>query len=228
MRRKSLLNGCVVLAIMTLLIGSEWEIYNKESSVQIESRRLIQNGVCYVQPTISELAPAPESGDDYKEFFVTPNPVTVGEEKKTNCLSGVNKDNIKKYKYNFSKKETKILQRIVEAECTSQSLEAKKNVASVVINRVYGKGFPDTIKGVVFQHKGNRYQFSPVKDGRYYMISITKETIKAVDEVLVDGVINDALYFANESDIKSLRTQKWFRENLIFLFEDDSGHSFYK
>jgi spore germination cell wall hydrolase CwlJ-like protein len=125
--------------------------------------------------------------------------------------------------YSFSDKEVLILERITEAEATGQSSAAKKNVCSVIINRVESDKFPDTVKEVVFQ----RHQFSPTIDGRYDSVEVTDSTQKAVKEVLQNGVINKALFFCNESDVKSLKTQKWFK-SLTFLFKDDSGHSFFK
>lgn len=133
------------------------------------------------------------------------------------------KKKVNKPVYSFSDKEVLMLERITEAEATGQSSEAKKNVCSVIINRVESDKFPDTVKEVVFQ----RHQFSPTIDGRYDSVEVTDSTKKAVKKVLQNGVINEALFFCNESDVKSLKTQKWFK-SLIFLFKDDSGHSFFK
>jgi spore germination cell wall hydrolase CwlJ-like protein len=133
------------------------------------------------------------------------------------------KKKVNKPVYSFSDNEVLMLERITEAEATGQSSEAKKNVCSVIINRVESDKFPDTVKEVVFQ----KHQFSPTTDGRYASIEVTDSTQKAVKEVLQNGVINKALFFCNESDVKSLKTQKWFR-SLTFLFKDDSGHSFFE
>lgn len=123
----------------------------------------------------------------------------------------------------FTKEEIKILQRITEAECTGQSIESKENVASAIINRILSSDFPDTIKGVVFQ----KSQFSPISDGRYYSIEVTEDTIKAVDNVLENGVNHEGLFFCNLRDVKSLGKKSWFKQ-LSFLFKDDSNHSYYK
>lgn len=125
--------------------------------------------------------------------------------------------------YNISNKEREILLRITEAEATGASIKARENVASVIINRVDSKKFPNTVKEVVFQKK----QFSPISDGRYNKVKITDKTIQAVDNVLNNGTTNDALFFCNYKDVKSLSTQKWFNK-LRYQFKDDSGHSFYK
>jgi hypothetical protein len=124
---------------------------------------------------------------------------------------------------NFSDTEIEIIQRITEAEATDQSIESKMNVASVIVNRILDINFPDTVKMVVFQDN----QFSPIDDGRYSEVKITKETIEAVEKVLEYGVINDALYFCSMKDVKKLSSKEWFKK-LKYLFKDDSGHSFYK
>jgi N-acetylmuramoyl-L-alanine amidase len=131
------------------------------------------------------------------------------------------------YKDIYTAEEIEILYRITEAEATGQSIESKMNVTSVILNRVNSDQFPDSIKEVVFQ-KEPTIQFSPIADLRFYNVKITKSTKKAVNYVLENDVTNDALYFANQSDIESLNTQSWFRNNLTFLFKDDSNHSFYK
>lgn len=127
------------------------------------------------------------------------------------------------HSHGYTSQEIEVLHRITEAEATGASIEAKKNVASVIINRVRSDRFPDTIEGVVFQ----KSQFSPIYDGRFYSVDITNETIQAVDSVLNNSVTNNALFFCNYKDVGSLSTQKWFN-NLTYLFKDDSEHSFYR
>ena len=123
----------------------------------------------------------------------------------------------------FSDEEIEMLQRITEAECTGQSIEAKENVVSAIINRILDLNFPDTMSEIVFQDG----QFSPISDGRYYSVDITKDTIEAVDNILKDGVKHEGIFFCNMKDVKLLSKKNWFK-NLEFLFKDDSGHSFYK
>ena len=123
----------------------------------------------------------------------------------------------------FTDEEIEILQRITEAECTGQSIESKENVVSVIINRILDLNFPDTMSEIVFQDG----QFSPISDGRYYSVDITKDTIKAVDNILKDGVKHEGIFFCNMKDVKLLSKKNWFK-NLEFLFKDDSKHSFFK
>lgn len=122
----------------------------------------------------------------------------------------------------YSQEEMNILYHIVEAEMTGQEIDCKKNVASVILNRVENEEFPDTIKKVVFQ----KSQFSPIGDGRYWDVHITKETKQAVKEVLVGGPTTKALYFANISDVESPRLKHWFN-SLTDLGTDSSGTHYY-
>lgn len=135
-------------------------------------------------------------------------------------------DKIKDIENVYPKNEITVLYRIVEAEATGENIDSKKNVASVILNRTKNKDFPDTITDVVFQHDGDNYQFSPIKDKRYWSVEVTKETIMAVDDVITAGANSEAIYFCNLDKV-SERMKKWFG-SLKFLFKDDSNQSYYK
>lgn len=118
----------------------------------------------------------------------------------------------------YSNDEIEILQRIVEAEATGQDIECKINVANVIFNRVESDSFPNTIEEVVFQ----KSQFSPISDGRYYSVKITKDTIKACKKAFLEkDTTNGALYF-------DVCKNSWASRNKTFIMKDSSGHSFYK
>jgi hypothetical protein len=127
----------------------------------------------------------------------------------------------------YSDEDINVLQRIVEAECTGQDLESKKNIASAIINRVFSDEFPNNIPDVVFQRSSGYYQFSPIADGRYYDVEITDSTADAVTYVLQSGPVHSGVYFCNMRYVKSKSTRDWF-SSLKFLFEDSSGTSYYK
>ena len=131
-------------------------------------------------------------------------------------------DRVKDLDHIYTTDETTVLYKIVEAEVTGGTIESKKNVASVILNRVTDDNFPNTISEVVFQ----KNQFSPVSDKRYWEVEVTDGTIQAVDEVLLDGVTTEALYFVN-LDKTSKKMRKWFK-SLEYLFSDEANHSFYK
>lgn len=123
----------------------------------------------------------------------------------------------------FADKELEILYRITEAECTGQSIEAKENVVSSIINRLYDSNFPSTIKDIVFQDG----QYSPIGDRRYYTVEVTDETKEAVHNVVKNGVTHDCIYFCNYDKVTSSKLRKWF-DGLEFVFKDSSNHSYYR
>ena len=123
--------------------------------------------------------------------------------------------------------DRQILERIVEAEAGGENRKGKILVANVILNRVRHKEFPNTIKGVVFAHKGSRYQFSPIADGRYYKVHVSGDTKKAVSQALqgVDGS-KGALYFMERRAADSSNVT-WFDTALTKLFRYGC-HEFYK
>lgn len=132
----------------------------------------------------------------------------------------------------LSENEYGILCRIVEAEvtgtasnlaaakgCSEQDIiECKANVARVIINRVLSSKFPNSVEGVVFQRK----QFSPISDGRYYKVSITDDTRRAVDYALNKNSPVDA------ADCRFFRSDKGTWKKYEFVFRDEVGHKFYR
>lgn len=130
-------------------------------------------------------------------------------------------------KIKLSSAEKNILMRIVEAEATGEDMKGKMLVANVVLNRVKNKRFPDTIEAVVFQKNGSVYQFSPIKDGRYYKVDISEETKKAVNRVLNgEDESKGALYFMSRSRAKA-SSVTWFDRSLTKVFKYGT-HEFYK
>lgn len=118
------------------------------------------------------------------------------------------------------------LLRIVEAEATGGDSISKILIANVVLNRVKDSRFADTIYDVVWERTGGVAQFSPTADGRINSVTITEETIEAVDRALAgEDYSQGALCFmARESADNS--NVKWFDENLVLLFEY-GGHEFF-
>lgn len=130
-------------------------------------------------------------------------------------------------KIKMSSSEKNILMRIVEAEATGEDITGKMLVANVVLNRVNSSHFPDTVEGVVFQKNGSVYQFSPIKDGRYYQVDISSETKKAVKRVLNgEDKSEGALYFMSRSRAKA-SSVTWFDRYLTRVFKHGT-HEFYK
>lgn len=135
--------------------------------------------------------------------------------------------NHSKAKIQLSSTDRNVLLRIVEAEATGEDVKGKMLVANVVLNRVKSGKFPDTVEKVVFQKNGSVYQFSPIKDGRYYKVSVSTETKRAVDRVLNgEDESKGALYFMSRGRAKA-SSVTWFDRALTRVFKYGT-HEFYK
>ena len=126
----------------------------------------------------------------------------------------------------ITRQEYEDLLRIVEAEAGGEDKMGKMLVANVIINRVEDDRFPDTVSQVIFQQIDGTPQFSPISDGRFYQVSISQETVEAVNAVL-SGEDNSrgALYFAARKTADP-QNMKWFDDNLTRLFAY-GGHEFF-
>ncbi len=153
------------------------------------------------------------------------------KEKKQRKIEETKKARRKKIKKACGKvrgtKAQTILERIVEAEAGGEDQKGRILVANVVLNRVMNKEFPNTVSGVVFAHSGNRYQFSPVSNGSYYRVHVSKGTKKAVQAAL-DGEdpSQGALYFM-ERALADSGNVKWF-DSCLTRIGRHGCHEFYK
>ena len=114
------------------------------------------------------------------------------------------------------------LLRIVEAEATGCDMIGKILVANVIINRVKDRRFPNNITSVIYAGRGE--QFTPIKDGRFYSVTVTQSTIDAVDRALLgEDYSQGALYFAATW---AVTPDSWHSTHLKRLFEY-GGHVFF-
>lgn len=114
--------------------------------------------------------------------------------------------------------DKEVLLRIVEAEATGEDVMGRMLVANVILNRVVSEEFPNSIPEVVFSHRGDKYQFAPVKDGRYWTVRITDKTKEAVERVLAgEDYSRGALYFAARR-MANQKAMRWFDTALTYLF----------
>lgn len=140
------------------------------------------------------------------------------EDKKKNNAFGIT----------MTEKDLNNLYRLVQSEVGYMNEKSKMLVASVVLNRVNHKKFPNTVSEVVLQKIGRVYQFSPVAPGkRFWTCTVSKETKAAVDKVLKNGDYSKgALYFvAKRYTTKSKGS--WFDRNLAWLSHHE-GQDYYK
>ncbi len=132
-----------------------------------------------------------------------------------------------KLTHSVTKDEVTMLERIVEAEATGEDMTGKILIANVIFNRIQDDEFPDTVKEVIFQKVGGDYQFSPIRDKRYWDVSVSKETKEAVQRAIEgEDHSEGALYFMARKRAKNSNA-KWFDKNLDWLFKH-GGHEFYK
>lgn len=114
----------------------------------------------------------------------------------------------------ISDKEYIMLCRISASETTEGNLKQKMNVISSVLNRVEHYG---SIEKAIFAPR----QYSVISDGRFYSERITELDKQAVDEVMMNGVTHELIYFkATWCD------SPWFDRDLRFIFSDGI-HDFY-
>ena len=116
--------------------------------------------------------------------------------------------------------------RIVEAEAGGEDRTGKLLVANVIINRVKDDAFPDSVTDVIFQQENGVCQFSPIRDGRFYTVSVSEETVEAVEAALCgEDCSKGALYFMARKAADKDRAA-WFDRNLTRLFAH-GGHEFF-
>ena len=123
-------------------------------------------------------------------------------------------EDILKLEYN----DYNVLLKIVEAEAGGEDIIGKIMVANVILNRVNSDCFPGNVTDVVYQ----KSQFSPISDGRINTVSISQETLEAVERALNgEDYSNGAYYF------RSVRCNStWFDNNLTRVTEH-GNHIFY-
>ena len=120
-------------------------------------------------------------------------------------------------------KEYNVLLRIVEAEAGGEDITGKMLVANVIMNRINSSRFPDTVTEVVYQTNHNgKAQFSPTVDGRMDSVTVSEDTMEAVDRVLNgEDSSNGALYF------RSVRAASAWHDGALKRVLEHGNHIFY-
>lgn len=133
----------------------------------------------------------------------------------------------RKLVYDISEEDYEALLRIVEAEAGGEDEDGKLLVANVVLNRLNDEAFPNTVKEVIFQRENGTTQFSPVRNGRYYTVTVSEETVSAVERALMGEDISEGALFFAARKYANPDKMRWFDEKLTFLFEH-GGHEFFR
>lgn len=123
-------------------------------------------------------------------------------------------EDILKLEYN----DYNVLLKIVEAEAGGEDIIGKIMVANVILNRVNSDRFPNNVTDVVYQ----KSQFSPISDGRINTVSISQETLEAVERALNgEDHSNGAYYF------RSVRCNSTWFDNKLTRVTEHGNHIFY-
>jgi N-acetylmuramoyl-L-alanine amidase len=113
----------------------------------------------------------------------------------------------------ISAAEKDLLARLVHAEAKGEPFAGKVAVATVVLNRVDHRDFPDTIKEVIYERSNGYYAFTPVKNGEINKPA-DREAYRAVEEALAfRGLGSGSLYFYNPKTAKS----QWLRSKQVTI-----------
>ena len=132
----------------------------------------------------------------------------------------------KQYVLDITREDYENMLRIVEAEAGGEDRTGKLLVANVIINRVKDDAFPDSVTDVIFQQENGVCQFSPIRDGRFYTVLVSDETVEAVEAALCgEDCSKGALYFMARKAADADKAA-WFDRNLTKLFAY-GGHEFF-
>lgn len=198
---------CGLMLINVLLLVNGWMFWRPDSKVETKPVYEVKLNEIYVadqKENVMGIASIAASGQRILDYQVLD----------------------KELKYDLSVQDLEVLCRIVEAEAGGEDEAGKLLVANVVLNRVNHEKFPDTVTEVVFQQSEGVTQFSPVRNGRYWTVSVSEETKAAVMRALEGEDISEgALFFAARKYADSDAMQ-WFDEKLKFLFVH-GGHEFF-
>lgn len=168
-----------------------------------------------------------EKKDEYKIIdkaveniaIVTAEAIYIGEEIRAIEIEE------KKQEDWYTEDEQKMLEYIVQQEVRGASIEHKRIITQVVINRVKSELFPNSIREVILQ----RGQFSSVDNyysHKYEPDADTKEAVRQVLQGECEDLTRGALYFYAPKWASSY-SASYFENSLTFLFELE-GHRFFK
>lgn len=165
------------------------------------------------------------SGSDDEAIYLSPQPFVKREEIKTEqeqieIAPLVQPTEIQEPEWNT---DQYMLAKIAMAEAEGESIEGKALVMLVVLNRVKSNEFPDTVSEVILQCKGDTYQFTPVKNGRFDRVEPNEDCWKALEMVELGWDESQGALYFEACTTKST----WHSRNLTPLFIC-GGHQFYK
>ncbi|WP_217587995.1 cell wall hydrolase [Lentibacillus saliphilus] len=97
----------------------------------------------------------------------------------------------------ISQADRVLMAKLVNAEAKGEPYAGKVAVATVVLNRVDHKSFPNTVRGVIYERVSGHYAFTPVQNGAINN-GYTATDMRAVNEaVAFRGQGRGSIYFYN-------------------------------
>jgi len=105
----------------------------------------------------------------------------------------------------FTTSEQDLLARLVSAEAKGEPYAGKVAVATVVLNRVDSKDFPNTLSGVINEVSNGHYAFTPVQNGTIKQVATAESKRAAKEAIALKGMSKGSLFFYNPKT----STSKW-------------------
>lgn len=215
MKRKEIIIAMFVALLLTCFIVLFCKEKPKKTIVITPSPTITSAPVLTIIPTLTATpvptataTPSPKpTATPVPTATPTPEPITIHPFATTNSLYS-----------EFTDTELELLFRIVEAEVTGGSVEAKTNVASVIFNRLEAGWWNGDLTANLIAER----QFEVVTNGRYKTVKITESTIIACETAFKGDTTQGALFF------DSTKGNSWAAKNLTWIFRDDANHDFYK
>jgi spore germination cell wall hydrolase CwlJ-like protein len=99
----------------------------------------------------------------------------------------------------YSNADIDLLAKLIEAEASGETMQAKIGVGAVVINRVQSKVWAPSVSQVINQKFGSYYQFTPVKIGTIYNKPSTASRRAAWIAMFGSDPSSGAMYYFDQS-----------------------------
>ena len=135
-------------------------------------------------------------------------------------IPGVKEDSGSGTVITYSKSEVDLLARLIEAEASGETYQAKVGVGGVVVNRVQSTDWPSTITDVINHKIGGYYQFTPVLNGMIIKPA-SSDSIRAAWAVLYGSdPSNEAIFYFDDSSTNQWmlsKTRTAYIDHMVFV-----------
>jgi len=198
-----------------------WNAAKKDALVTFNGKRLLVDGVL-VSGTLMV------SADFFKRLFSMDtafydqyNLIVMSSTGPSGILSADEALKVIPTYNGYSKEDLEWLSKIVEAETKGGVFASRLAVANVIINRKNSPGFPNTIKGVIFDDSAG-VQFTPTANGAINNTPTGLSVLAAIEALEGKNNASTALFFFNPK----YATSNWISLNRPYAFTL-GGHEFH-